>query len=35
MVNKRIVVLGDSHAQQYMAALGPIAGTTAGKWSPC
>ncbi len=24
-VNKRIVVLGDSHAQQYMAALGPIA----------
>ncbi|WP_307029874.1 acyltransferase family protein [Arthrobacter globiformis] len=24
-VTKRIVVLGDSHAQQYMAALGPIA----------
>ena len=24
-VKKRIVVLGDSHAQQYMAALGPIA----------
>ncbi|MEC5190201.1 MULTISPECIES: acyltransferase family protein [unclassified Arthrobacter] len=24
-VSKRIVVLGDSHAQQYMAALGPIA----------
>jgi len=25
VVTKRIVVLGDSHAQQYMAALGPIA----------
>ena len=25
VVKKRIVVLGDSHAQQYMAALGPIA----------
>ncbi|MFJ5954801.1 acyltransferase family protein [Paenarthrobacter sp. NPDC092416] len=25
VVSKRIVVLGDSHAQQYMAALGPIA----------
>ena len=25
VVAKRIVVLGDSHAQQYMAALGPIA----------
>jgi peptidoglycan/LPS O-acetylase OafA/YrhL len=24
-VTKRIVVLGDSHAQQYMAALGPVA----------
>ncbi|APX03179.1 acyltransferase family protein [Arthrobacter sp. QXT-31] len=24
-VTKRVVVLGDSHAQQYMAALGPIA----------
>jgi peptidoglycan/LPS O-acetylase OafA/YrhL len=24
-ITKRIVVLGDSHAQQYMAALGPIA----------
>ncbi|MET3946445.1 peptidoglycan/LPS O-acetylase OafA/YrhL [Arthrobacter sp. UYCu512] len=26
-VTKRIVVLGDSHAQQYMAALGPVART--------
>jgi peptidoglycan/LPS O-acetylase OafA/YrhL len=25
IVTKRIVVLGDSHAQQYMAALGPVA----------
>ena len=34
-VTKRIVVLGDSHAQQYLAALAPSRKPAAGNWSPC